>query len=71
MDTHNNSQEKVVDADGSDEGWVDTHHYSEAGGGDLTNQVSEMTLETVSCLALVLYVIYLYTCSIYIPVLFI
>lgn len=46
MDTHNNSQEKVVDADGSDEGWVDTHHYSEAGGGDLTNQVSEMTLET-------------------------
>lgn len=39
-------QEKVIEADDEDGGWVDTHHYAEGTLSSLQEQVSEMTLES-------------------------
>lgn len=31
MDTHQEDQEKVIEEEDEDGGWVDTHHYSRKG----------------------------------------
>ena len=46
MDTHNNDQEKVIEDD-DDGGWVDTHHY-DTSRNELSEQVSELSLDMVS-----------------------
>lgn len=46
MDTHNNDQEKVIEEDDNDGGWVDTHHY-DTSHSDIAEQVSEMNLDGV------------------------
>ncbi|XP_069678207.1 ubiquitin-like-conjugating enzyme ATG3 [Periplaneta americana] len=38
-------QEKIIEADDPDGGWVDTHHF-DAGASGLDDKVSEMTLES-------------------------
>ena len=38
-------QEKIIEADDPDGGWVDTHHF-DTGASGLDDKVSEMTLET-------------------------
>ena len=38
-------QEKVIEADDPDGGWVDTHHFDTSASG-LDDKVSEMTLES-------------------------
>ena len=48
MDTHTDSQEKIIDEDDKDGGWVDTHHYGGTEKTDITEQVAEMTLDSVS-----------------------
>jgi ubiquitin-like-conjugating enzyme ATG3 len=47
-------QEKIIEADDPDGGWVDTHHFDSCASG-LDDKVSEMTLESkVSKLTVVL-----------------
>ncbi|XP_067948209.1 ubiquitin-like-conjugating enzyme ATG3 [Watersipora subatra] len=46
MDTHTDSQEKVIDEDDKDGGWVDTHHFVDTEKQELAEQVAEMTLES-------------------------
>lgn len=38
-------QEKIIEADDPDGGWVDTHHF-DTGASGLDDKVSEMTLES-------------------------
>ncbi|GAB6021178.1 E2-like enzyme [Chamberlinius hualienensis] len=39
-------QEKVIEADDEDGGWVDTHHYADGSFNSVQDQISEMTLES-------------------------
>ncbi|PSN54765.1 Ubiquitin-like-conjugating enzyme ATG3 [Blattella germanica] len=41
-------QEKIIEADDPDGGWVDTHHF-DTGASSLDEKVSEMTLESKLC----------------------
>ena len=50
VDTHTDSLEKIIDEDDKDGGWVDTHHYGTSEKSDITEQVAEMTLDSVSFL---------------------
>ncbi|XP_023221827.1 ubiquitin-like-conjugating enzyme ATG3 isoform X2 [Centruroides sculpturatus] len=43
---YSEEQEKVIEADDEDGGWVDTHHYAESGLPAVTEQIQEMTLDT-------------------------
>lgn len=46
VDNHQVEQEKVIEEQDEDGGWVDTHHYSDTGVVQVQDAVSEMTLDT-------------------------
>lgn len=43
---YSGDQEKVIEADDEDGGWVDTHHYVDGSSGSHQEQASEITLES-------------------------
>lgn len=42
---YSEEQEKVIEADDEDGGWVDTHHYAESGLTAVAEQIQEMTMD--------------------------
>ncbi|KAL3847399.1 hypothetical protein ACJMK2_018314 [Sinanodonta woodiana] len=48
VDNHQEEQEKVIEVDDEDGGWVDTHHFPDSGIGQVLEAVSEMTLDSKS-----------------------
>ncbi|XP_022337406.1 ubiquitin-like-conjugating enzyme ATG3 [Crassostrea virginica] len=46
VDSHKEEQEKVIEADDEDGGWVDTHHFPDPGSTSLQEAVQEMTLDS-------------------------
>ncbi len=47
MDSHQEEQERVIEEEDGDGGWVDTHHYATDGSvTQMAEAVAEMTLDT-------------------------
>lgn len=42
---YSDEQERIIESDGMDDGWVDTHHYDMSASG-IEDKVQEMTLES-------------------------
>ncbi|KAH3813580.1 ubiquitin-like-conjugating enzyme ATG3 [Dreissena polymorpha] len=46
VDTHEMEQEKVIEENDEDGGWVDTHHYADPSVGHLQDAVQDMTMDS-------------------------
>ena len=62
MDNHQEEQEKVIEENDEDGGWVDTHHYAGTGSAARYHQIKNLLFISYKFVKGFLVIIFLITC---------